>query len=71
MSLTEATAQQLAWQRNRDEPNDKDKEEAANLVTKWNGRRASKGMAPLNNDYEPVVVGCIVVEVNSNEEETQ
>lgn len=61
MTLSDAVAEQLAWQRNRDEPNDKERQQAVGMVNQWNERRAVVGLKPLREDYEPVFAGSIVV----------
>lgn len=47
MTITEATAQTLAWERARDEPNDDDKQMAADMVQRWNEKRINAGLKPL------------------------
>ena len=39
-----ATAQQLAYERNRDEPSDKDLDDAVRMCSKWNKQRQREGM---------------------------
>jgi hypothetical protein len=39
-----ATAQQLAYERNRDTPSDKDLEDAVRMCGKWNKQRQREGM---------------------------
>lgn len=39
-----ATAQQLAYERNRDEPNEKDEQDAIKLCSKWNKQRIKENM---------------------------
>ncbi len=41
-----ATAQQLAFERNRDEPNQSDLQEAIVLAAKWNKKRQEQGLRP-------------------------
>lgn len=41
-----ATAQQLAFERNRDEPNKADLDEAVKLAAKWNKKRQEQGLRP-------------------------
>lgn len=62
MTLTDALAEQLAWQRNRDEANEQDHQRAVGKVQQWNERRAAVGLQPLREDYDPVFTGCIVVD---------
>ncbi len=38
------TAQQLCLERNRDEPNEKDIEDAIKMARKWNQKRIKQGM---------------------------
>jgi hypothetical protein len=46
MSMLAATAQQLAWDRARDEPNAKDIDDAAEMVARWNRKRIEMGLTP-------------------------
>lgn len=46
MTITEATALQLAWERARDEPNQQDQKDAADMVARWNKRRIELGLKP-------------------------
>jgi len=41
-----ATAQQLAYERNRDEPADKDLQDAVKIAAKWNKQRQALGLRP-------------------------
>lgn len=42
----EATAQQLAFERNRDEPTDKDLQDAVAVAAKWNKQRIKLKLRP-------------------------
>jgi hypothetical protein len=42
--LEAATAQQLAYERNRDTPSEKDLEDAVRMCSKWNKQRQREGM---------------------------
>lgn len=53
ITLTEATAQQLAWQRDRGNPTDLDLKEASLMIARWNVTRLSLGLALLDDDYDP------------------
>lgn len=66
MTLTYALAEQLAWQRNRDEANEQDHQVAVGMVERWNEKRVAAGLRPLQEDYDPVITGCIVVSVDSD-----
>lgn len=66
MTLTDALAEQLAWQRNRDEANEQDRQIAVGKVQQWNERRAAAGLRPLREDYDPVITGCIVISDDSD-----
>jgi len=46
MNILTATAQQLAWDRARDEPNQKDIDDAAEMVARWNSKRIEMGLVP-------------------------
>ncbi len=63
MTLTDALAEQLGWQRNKDEPEEKDRQKAVGMVETWNQKRLAAGLKPLRDDYEPVFAGSIVVDV--------
>ncbi len=63
MTLTDALAEQLGWQRNKDEPEEKDRQKAVGMVETWNQKRLAVGLKPLRDDYEPVFAGSIVVDV--------
>lgn len=67
ITLTDATAQQLAWHRDRDNPTDGDFKEAEIMVYRWNVARMSLGLAPLDDNYEPPEVKA--VEIESEDEE--
>ena len=41
-----ATAQQLAWERDRDEPNERDLQDAIAMAAKWNQQRIKLGLKP-------------------------
>lgn len=41
-----ATAQQLAWDRAREMPNQKDIDDAAEMVARWNIKRIEMGLMP-------------------------
>mgnify|MGYP003412446637 FL=1 len=41
-----ATAQQLAFDRNREKPNQSDLEDAIKLAAKWNAKRIEQGLRP-------------------------
>lgn len=41
-----ATAQQLAFDRNRDQPNEVDLADAVKLAAKWNQKRIEQGLRP-------------------------
>ncbi len=47
MTIIEATAQTLAWERARDEPTDEDMQMAADMVQRWNDKRINAGLKPL------------------------
>jgi len=47
MTFVEATAQQLAWQRARDEVEEDDLKLAEKLVKKWNEKRIKLGLRPV------------------------
>lgn len=66
MTLSESVAEQLAWQRNRDEPNEKERQQAVGMVQEWNNRRAAVGLPPLREDYDPIIAGSIVVSDDSD-----
>lgn len=44
MSFEEATAQQLAWERGRDNPNEQDRKDAKELVARIQAKRAAAGL---------------------------
>jgi hypothetical protein len=44
MTFIEATAAQLALERNRDTPSEKDLEDAVRMCSKWNKQRQREGM---------------------------
>ncbi len=46
MNIFEATALQLAWLHGRDEPEEQDHKEAAEMVKRWNQRRIELGLKP-------------------------
>lgn len=47
MTFIEATAQQLAWERARDDANDEDIKLAEQLVQRWNDKRIKLGLRPV------------------------
>lgn len=46
MNILTATAQQVAWERARDEPTAKDIDDAAEMVQRWNTKRIEMGLKP-------------------------
>lgn len=44
MTFTEETAQQLAWERARDMPNEQDRKDAEEIVARIQAKRAALGL---------------------------
>lgn len=55
MNFTEATAQQLAWARGRDEPNEQDHKDAGEMVARIQARRAAMGLSYIH-DVDDLIV---------------
>lgn len=49
MTSTEATAQQLAWERARDTPNQQDMKDAEVIVARIQAKRAAMGLDYIND----------------------
>ncbi len=47
MTFIEATAQQLAWERGRDDANEDDTKLAEKMVKRWNEDRIKLGLRPV------------------------
>lgn len=47
MTFIEATAQQLAWERGRDDANEADLKLAEEMTQRWNDKRIELGLRPV------------------------
>jgi hypothetical protein len=62
MTLTESTAETIAYHAGHESITERDMHKATEMVRRWNENRVAAGLMPLDENKQGAIVGAVVVE---------